>query len=76
LGAITLNSGGFLNAEKVSHYIFYFYGAAGGAQRRYTCVAGLPAPAVAVLYHMRDWKYGSGACDLPVCEKGSGMGQG
>jgi hypothetical protein len=25
------NFGGFLNAEKVSHYIFYLYGAAGGA---------------------------------------------
>jgi hypothetical protein len=25
------NFGGFLNAEKVSHYIFYLNGAAGGA---------------------------------------------
>jgi hypothetical protein len=29
--ATILNFGGFLNAEKVSNYIFYLYGAAGGA---------------------------------------------
>jgi hypothetical protein len=69
--ATILNFGGFLNAEKVSNYIFYLYGAAGGAQRRNTCVAGLPASFAAVLYHMRDWKYGSRACDLSVCKKGS-----